>query len=131
VGDGAMSEQKAAITSYRDLIVWQEAMNLAEMVYRLTERFPKDEAYGLTSQLRRAGTSIPANIAEGYGRDSKGAYLQHLRVAQGSLKEFETHVLLAERVDLADKDVVAALLAKSEVVGKLLRGLIRALENSG
>lgn len=105
-------------------------MNLAEMVHRLTAHFPKDEAYGLTSQLRRAGASIPANIAEGYGRDSKGAYLQHLRVAQGSLKELETHVLLAERVELADKDVVAALLAKCETVGKLLRGLIRALERS-
>ena len=125
-----MSEQKAAITSYRDLVVWQEAMNLAETVYRLTARFPKDEAYGLTSQLRRSGTSIPANIAEGYGRDSKGAYLQHLRVAQGSLKEFETHVLLAERVELADKEIVTRLLAKSELVGKLLRGLIRALERS-
>jgi four helix bundle protein len=125
-----MSEQKAAITSYRDLIVWQESMDLAEMVYRLTARFPKDETYGLSSQLKRSGTSIPANIAEGYGRDSKGAYLQHLRVAQGSLKEFETHALLAERVGLADKDVVAGLLAKSERIGKLLRSLIRALENS-
>lgn len=73
-------------------------MDLAEMAYRLTARFPRDEAYGLTSQLRRSGTSIPANIAEGYGRDSKGAYLQHLRVAQGSLKEFETHALLAEQL---------------------------------
>lgn len=106
-------------------------MNLAEMAYRLTAGFPKDESYGLTSQIRRAGTSIPANIAEGYGRDSKGAYLQHLRVAQGSLKEFETHALLAERVELVDKAAVDALLTKCEMIGKMLRSLIRSIENSG
>jgi four helix bundle protein len=104
-------------------------MNLAETAYRLTAGFPEDENYGLTSQIRRAGTSIPANIAEGYGRDSKGAYLQHLRVAQGSLKE--THALLAERVDLVDKAAVDALLTKCEVIGKMLRSLIRSVENSG
>ncbi|KAB2941056.1 MAG: four helix bundle protein [Hyphomicrobium sp.] len=126
-----MLERKASISSYRDLVVWQEAMNLAEMAYRLTAGFPKDESYGLTSQIRRAGTSIPANIAEGYGRDSKGAYLQHLRVAQGSLKEFETHALLAERVELVDKAAVDALLTKCEMIGKMLRSLIRSIENSG
>src|SRR5882672_3415939 len=88
-----MSGHKAPINSYRDLVVWQESMNLAEASYRLTASFPKEEAYGLTAQLRRSGSSIPANIAEGYGRDSRGAYVQHLRVAQGSLKEFETHLL--------------------------------------
>lgn len=71
----SMSEQKAPIHSYRDLIVWQEAMNMAEAAYRLTARFPKEEAYALTTQLRRSGSSVPANIAEGYGRDSKGAYV--------------------------------------------------------
>jgi len=73
---------------------------------------------------------VPANIAEGYGRDSKGAYVQHLRVAQGSLKEFETHLLLAERVGLIDNVVLAPLLAKSEMIGKMLRSLIRSIENS-
>ena len=124
-----MSE-KAPINSYRDLVVWQEAMNLAEAAYRLTAQFPKDEAYGLTAQLRRSGASIPANIAEGYGRESTGAYIQHLRIAQGSLKEFETHLLLAERIDIADKAAFAPLLAKSDMIGKLLRGLIRSIEKS-
>jgi four helix bundle protein len=86
------------IHSYRDLIVWQEAMNLAEETYRATAIFPKQEVYGLTAQARRSATSVPANIAEGYGRDSRGAYVQHLRVAQGSLKELETHLLLSERI---------------------------------
>ena len=105
-------------------------MNLAEAAYRLTAQFPKDEAYGLTAQLRRSGASIPANIAEGYGRESTGAYIQHLRIAQGSLKEFETHLLLAERIDIADKAAFAPLLAKSDMIGKLLRGLIRSIEKS-
>jgi len=105
-------------------------MNLAEATYRLTARFPKGEAYGLTAQLRRSGSSVPANIAEGYGRDSKGAYVQHLRIAQGSLKEFETHLLLAERVELVDQAVIAPLLAKAETVGKMLRSLIRSIERS-
>jgi four helix bundle protein len=125
-----MSEQKASINSYRVLVVWQEAMNLAEAAYRTTARFPREEAYGLTAQLRRSAASEPANIAEGYGRDSKGAYVQHLRIAQGSLKEFETHLLLAERVELGDKVTLAPLLAKSEMIGKMLRSLIRSIENS-
>ena len=125
-----MPEPKGAISSYRDLVVWQEAMNLAEAAYRQTAKFPRDEIYGLTSQLRRSATSVPANIAEGYGRDSKGAYLQHLRIAQGSLKEFETHLLLSERVAIIDASAAAALLAKGESVGKMLRSLIRSIENS-
>jgi four helix bundle protein len=125
-----VSEHKTPINSYRDLVVWQEAMNLAEATYRLTTRFPKEEAYGLTGQLRRSGSSIPANIAEGYGRDSRGVYVQHLRIAQGSLEEFETRLLLAERVELVDRAVFAPLLSKSESIGKMPRGLIRSIESS-
>ena len=125
-----MSEQRSAINSYRDLVVWQEAMDLAEGAYKLTAAFPKEEKYGLSSQLRRSAASVPANIAEGYGRDSKGAYVQQLRVAQGSLKEFETHLLLSERVAIVDKLALAPLLAKSEMIGKMLRSLIRSIENS-
>src|SRR5215470_11848764 len=119
-----MSGHKTPIRSYRDLVVWQEAMNLAEGTYRLTAAFPKEEVYGLTTQLRRSGSSVPANIAEGYGRDSRGAYVQHLRVAQGSLKEFETHLLLAERIGMVDSALATPLLSKSEMVGKMLRSLI-------
>ena len=125
-----MAERKSPINSYRDLVVWQEAMNLAEAAYRVTARFPKEEAYGLTAQLRRSAASVAANIAEGYGRDSKGAYVQHLRIAQRSLKEFETHLLLAERVELVDKVTLAPLLTKSEMIGKMLRSLIRSVVNA-
>lgn len=124
-----MSEHKTPIRSYRDLVVWQEAMNLAETAYRVTASFPKEEAYGLTTQLRRSAASVPANIAEGYGRDSSGAYVQHLRVAQGSLKEYETHLLLAERVGLVEREILEPLLSKAELIGKMLRSLIRSIES--
>jgi len=88
------------INSYRDLKVWQDAMVIAERAYRLTARFPKEEVYGMTSQIRRAAVSVAANIAEGHGRDHSGSFVQFLRIAQGSLKELETHLLLALRVDL-------------------------------
>lgn len=117
-GGASMPERETSIKSYRDLVVWQEAMNLAEVTYRLTARFPREEIYGLTSQLRRAAASVPANIAEGYGRDSKGSYVQLLRVAQGSLKEFETHLLLAQRIELVDAEGIEPLAYKIGCCGK-------------
>lgn len=100
-------------------------MSLAEVCYLLTREFPREELYGLMSQIRRASVSIPANIAEGYGRENKGSYIQFLKIAQGSCKELETHVLLAERVLGADG---AAVLDQTDVVGKMLHGLIRSLQ---
>jgi four helix bundle protein len=88
------------IRSYRDLRVWNEAMTLAESCYRFSQECPREELFGLTSQIRRAATSIPANVAEGYGRDSKGSYVKFLKTAQGSLKELETHLILAQRLKL-------------------------------
>jgi four helix bundle protein len=119
-----------SIETYRDLRVWRDAMDLAESCYRLTARFPNDERYGLTSQIRRASVSIPANVAEGYGRNSKGAYIQFLRVAQGSLKELETHVLLAERLGLASPEVCSPLLTSCDSLGRMLWSLIRSIEQT-
>jgi four helix bundle protein len=115
------------IESYKDLIVWQQAMDLAVAVYGATRAWPKEELYGLTSQTRRAATSVPANIAEGYARESRATYQNFLRIAQGSLKELETHLLIAERIGIASKQSVAPLMNQSESVGKLLRLLIRKL----
>ena len=123
-----MNDARAPIESHRDLIVWQKSMDLAVAAYRLTNSFPIDERYGLTSQIRRSGASIPANIAEGYGRESAGAYAQQLKVAQGSLKEFETHVELAHRVGLLDEPNLSMVPKTSEEIGKMLRSLIRAVE---
>lgn len=100
------------------------------LVYEVTRGWPRDELYGLTAQARRAAVSVAANIAEGYGRESRGAYVQFLRTAQGSLKELETHCTIAKRVGIAGANVVDGLIEQSESVGKLLRLLIRKVEAS-
>lgn len=89
----------------------------------------RTEAFGMTAQIRRAAASIPANIAEGNGRELTGSYIQSLRVSQGSLKELETHVLLAQTVELMDRVDAEQILEMGEQVGKLLRSLIRALQD--
>ena len=103
-------------------------MALAEDCYRLTRTYPKDELYGMISQIRRAAASVPANIAEAYGRENRGEYIQFLRVSQGSLKELETHLLLSQRVHLAAETTFRPVLDKCETVGKMLRALIRSLQ---
>lgn len=123
----AGDDQAQPIKSYRDQRVWQEALNLAEMAYRLVSSFPKDELYGLTSQIRRAASSVPANIAEGYGRGGRASYVQFLRIAQGSSKELETYLLLARRVDLAASTTTDPLLKKSDEIGRMLNRLSASL----
>src|SRR5262249_43497609 len=113
--------------SYKDLEVWQVAMDVAVACYRITAKFPRDETYGLTAQVRRAASSVAANIAEGYGRETTASFIQFLRIAQGSLKELETHLLLAARIELARSEELAPLLDRCERVSKMLRNLIRAL----
>ncbi len=121
-----MSQQ--SIQNHRDLIVWQKSMDQAVAAYRLTASFLSDERYGLTGQIRRAAASVPANIAEGYGRESPGAYAQHLRVAQGSLKELETHIELAQRIGLITANVLEPHMKSADEIGRMLRALIRAIE---
>jgi len=116
------------IKSYRDLRIWQDTMALAELCYRVTRSFPKDELFGLVSQIRRAAVSIPANIAEGHGRENTQSFIQYLRIAQGSLKELETHLLIAERVGAAEKGLIRMPLQECEAAGKMLRSLIRTLQ---
>ena len=116
------------VTSYRDLRVWQKGMDLAAEVYRLTKRWPKEELYGLVSQVRRSAASVPANIAEGYGRQSSASYGQFLKVARGSLKELETHLLLAERVGVAAQRSCRAALEQADDLGRMLGGLIKAVD---
>ncbi|MBL6852855.1 MAG: four helix bundle protein [Alphaproteobacteria bacterium] len=106
-------------------------MTLAEACYSLTHSFPREEMFGMTSQIRRAAASIAANIAEGHGREAAGSFIQHLRIAQGSLKEVETHLLLAVRVKLARLEVVDPVLEQCQTIGKMLRALIRSLEGKG
>jgi four helix bundle protein len=122
--------RSSPISSYRDLRVWQIAIELAVDCYATTRAFPQSELYGLTSQVRRSATSIAANISEGYGRDNKGSYLQFLRIAQGSLKELETHVIISQRLGYLGEAAERRLLESTEAVGKMLRSLIRSLEKA-
>ena len=116
------------VKSYRDLLVWQRAMELAVQTYPLTRDYPREEQFGLTSQSRRAAASVAANIAEGYGRATRPAYLSFLRIARGSLKELETHVMLAVRVDLTPAANADALLDEADQLGRMLQALIVKLE---
>ncbi len=118
------------IRSYRDLKVWQEAMTLAEDSYRFSAEFPREEMYGLISQIRRAVVSIPANIAEGYGRNSPGSYVTFLHNAQGSLKELETHLILSQRLKFGSFEAAAQLLARCESIGRMLVGLVRGVRGA-
>jgi four helix bundle protein len=117
-----------AVQSYRDLEVWQMAIDLAEQCYRATKCFPKDELFGLTSQIRRAAASIPANIAEGQGRESTKDFLRFISIARGSLMEVETHLILSRRIGLMDQAALESLMTKSDRISRMLAGLRKALE---
>lgn len=116
------------LSSYRDLKAWQEGMGLAEACYKAVRTLPKSEAFILGDQIRRAATSIPANIAEGYGRGTMRDYLRFLYIAQGSLKELETHLLLSERLGLLSHQILAPIMEQTDRLGRILKGLCRALE---
>ena len=117
-----------SVLHYRDLKVWQVAMNMAEQCYHTTKRYPKEELFGLTSQIRRAAVSVPANIAEGQGRQHTKEFLNFLSIARGSLMEVETHLILSQRVGLIDQPTLDALLKTSDEISRMLSGLRRALE---
>jgi four helix bundle protein len=117
------------IQSFKDLLVWKKAIALSVSCYELTKAFPKDETYGMIAQIRRASVSVPANIAEGHGREHTRSFVQFLRVAQGSLKELETHLILAEQVQLVPPESLVEVHAMTDEVGRMLRALIRALQD--
>ena len=105
-------------------------MELALLVYRCTEEFPKRETYGLASQIRRCGVSVPSNIAEGYSRGGRKEYLQFLSISLGSLNELETQMILAQRLGHATPAQAERLLVEAKEVGKMLGSLIRSLRQS-
>jgi four helix bundle protein len=113
--------------SYRDLVSWQRAMDLVEHIYRLTGTWPKAEAFGLANQIRRAAVSIPANIAEGQGRNSPKEFVYFLGIANGSLREVETYLMLAFRLQYYDGTTFEEVMHQAMEVGNPLRGLIRKL----
>lgn len=119
--------ENSPIQSHRDLKVWQLGMQIAEDMYALTRSFPADERFGLTSQLRRAAVSVPANIAEGNGRGTTREYLRSLSIAVGSLAEVETYLDLAERLAFAEKSSATRLRETLAEERRMLRGLQRSL----
>ena len=118
-----------SVVSYQDLLVWQKAVNYAEFCYKLTQAFPREEIFGLSSQLKRSCVSIPSNIAEGHGRITRGEYVHFLGIAQGSLRESETQIILANRLGYISSEQLSLALNNSKEIGILLGKLIRALQN--
>jgi four helix bundle protein len=115
---------------YRDLLVWQKAMDLVVEIYRLSQVFPTTEKFGLASQIQRAAVSIPSNIAEGHARKSSGAFLNHLSIAAGSLAELETQIMLAEKLGFCTDEISRPLLASADEIGRMLNGLKTSLTNT-
>ena len=119
-------EKIVEIKTFRDLIAWQKAKEMAKHVYRCTEAMPDAERFGLTMQMRRAAVSVPSNIAEGYARESLPDYIRHLRIARGSHAELQTQLVLAEELQFLK--VPPALHELSAEADRVLQGLIRSLE---
>ena len=115
------------ITSYRDLIVWQKAMDLAALVYRITDTFPRSEQFGLVQQMRDATVLVPANIAEGTRHRTPG-YISRVEIALGEHAELETEMLLSDRIGYVRADDIVAFNALATQVGELAHGLLRSLE---
>lgn len=119
----------AEYRTYKDLDVWKKARSLVKEVYLMTRNFPKDEMYGLMSQMRRCAVSIPSNIAEGYGRQFKKETIQFLHIARGSLFELETQFFIASDLSYIDEECLEKLLMQLDDCKKLLNGLIKYFEN--
>jgi len=117
-----------AVQNYRELIVWQKAMDLVELVYQATKAFPKEELYGLTNQVRRAAVSIPSNIAEGQARQSTAEFKNFLSIAQGSRAEVETQIMIAQRLHYISQQQTDQILALSEEIKRMMYSLTAKLK---
>jgi len=122
---------KIQLKSYKDLIVWQKSMSLVAMIFKLTEKFPKSELYGIVSQIRRAGVSIPSNIAEGWGRRSIKEYRQFYAIAYGSVLELETQLLISQDLKFGDSVKYEAIYSLLVEVSKMLHVMAFALKTGG
>jgi four helix bundle protein len=116
-----------AVRNYTELIAWQKAMDLVEAVYTLSSRFPREEMFGLTSQIRKAAVSVPSNIAEGQGRWTTGEFVQFLGIAHGSLREVETQARVAVRLKFVPQADAEAVFQLAAEVGRLIQGLKKSL----
>ncbi|MGV0107102.1 four helix bundle protein [Nostoc sp. DSM 114167] len=119
----------SGIRDFKDLIIWQKGMEIAEKCYLLTKNFPRDELFGMIQQIRRASVSIPANIAEGYGRRSPGDYARFLNISQGSINELQTHLILSSRVGLCTVKDIELILQHLQEETKMIISLLKNLKN--
>jgi four helix bundle protein len=119
------------VQSFRDLVVWQRSIQMAIAVYRLTRGFPREEIYGLTSQMRRASVSISSNIAEGHGRLGTNEYRQFLGVARGSNFELQTQIEIARGIGTGDSKLLDEVEGLSHEVGKMIFGVLEAIRDKG
>ena len=119
---------KETVRSYSDLIAWQKAVKLVTEIYRVSKRFPSEELFGLTSQLRRAAISIPSNIAEGQGRLGRKEFLHFLGNARGSLGEVETQIIIARNLDYLSEAEINDIMELSAEAGRILNGLLSSLK---
>jgi four helix bundle protein len=117
-----------AVQSFRDLLVWQRSIQLATAIYQLTRDFPREEIFGLTSQMRRAAVSIASNIAEGQGRMSTGEFQQFLGIARGSSFELQTQLVIARNLELSNTKSIAEAEALSCEITKMINGLLKSLK---
>jgi four helix bundle protein len=115
--------------SFRDLAVWQRAIELTLAIYKLTATFPDSERFGLTNQLRRASVSVASNIAEGYGRSTKGEYIQFLGHARGSVSEVETQLVIAKALGFGSKETLHKAEELCSEVGRMLRAMMKSLQS--
>src|SRR5450755_2459312 len=122
-----MESASAKISSYKDLVLWKKSMALVTEVYAATARFPREESFGLTSQLRRSAVSVPSNIAEGQGRATKGEFIQFLAHARGSLFELETQLCIASKLGYLAADQTREIELKAQEVARILNGLLTSL----
>lgn len=118
-----------AVKDFRDLLIWQKSMSMARAVYVLSIDFPQHEVYGLTSQIRRSAVSIASNIAEGHGRESPKEFARFLRIARGSLAEFQTQLYLSNDLGYCNANDFNNLITMSEEIGRMLRGLQNTLDS--
>jgi four helix bundle protein len=121
-------EVEKAIKTYHDLEVWKKSMDLVTDIYKVTQTFPKEELYGLTNQLRRASVSVPANIAEGWGRGTTGEYIHFLRIARGSLLELETLMAISHNLGYENVQDLESISQKIQEINKMMNALIKNLE---
>jgi four helix bundle protein len=115
--------------TFRELIVWQKSMNFVTEVYKASKQFPKDENFGLISQIRRSAVSIPSNISEGYGREGLNDYLRFLNIAMASLFELQTQIEIAFNLEYINKEIFGSLYELSREIERMLSSFIRSLKS--